>query len=100
LRSVSAPSQQEIESLVNKAVAAERDKMQQEYQAQFASFKQQFDAEHRAQLQAVSAEHQAKLEATKASLRQEIKKSNIQRSSIRSFFALGDDRQDQWSDVK
>jgi hypothetical protein len=51
-------------------------------------------------LQAVSAEHQAKLEATKASLRQEIKKSNIQRSSIRSFFALGDDRQDQWSDVK
>ncbi|MEP7342435.1 MAG: zf-HC2 domain-containing protein [Acidobacteriota bacterium] len=100
LRSVAAPSQQEIEALVNKAIAAEREKMQQDYQAQFASFKQQLDAEHRAQLQAVSAEHQAKLEATKASLRQEIKKSNLQHSSIRSFFALGDDRQDQWSDVK
>ena len=99
-RGVAAPSQQEIETLVNKAVAAERDKMQQEYQAQFASFKQQFDAEHRAQLQAISAEHQARLELTKASLRQEIRKSNLQRSSIRSFFALGDDRQDQWSDVK
>lgn len=100
LRSVAAPSQQEIESLVKKAVAVERAKMQQDYQAQFASFKQQLDAENRAQLQTISAQHQAKLEATKASLRQEIKKSDLQRSSIRSFFALGDERQDQWSDVK
>jgi len=95
-----APSQQEIESLVKNAVAAEREKMQQDYQAQFASFKQQVDAEHKARLQAVSAEHQARLEAAKASLRQEIRKTNLQRGSIRSFFALDDDRQDSWGDVR
>lgn len=96
----SAVSQKEIESLVKNAVAAEREKMQREYQAQFADFKAQLDAGHKAELQAISAEHQAKLEAAKASLRQEIKKSNPQRGSIRSFFAMGDDRQDSWSDVK
>jgi len=99
-RSVVVPSQQEIESLVKNAVAAEREKMQQEYQTQFASFKAQLDAAHKVQLQAVSAEHQAKLEAAKMSLRQEIKKSNLERSSIRSFFTMGDERQDPWSDVK
>jgi hypothetical protein len=97
---VTAPTQQEIESLVKNAVAAEREKMQQDYQAQFASFKQQLDAEHKARLQALSAEHQARLEAAKASLRQEIRKTNLQRGSIRSFFALDDDRQDSWGDVK
>lgn len=97
---VAGPSQQQIESLVKNAVAAEREKIQQDYQTQFASFKQQLDTEHKARLQAVSAEHQARLEATKASLRQEIKKSNLQRSSIRSFFAIDDDRQDPWSDVR
>lgn len=99
-QNVAAPTQQEIEALVKNAVAAEREKIQQEAQAQFASFKQQLDAAHKLQLQAVSAEHQAKLEATKASLRQEIKKSNLQRSSIRSFFALDDERQEPWGDAK
>ena len=97
---VAEPSQQQIESLVKNAIAVEREKIQQDYQTQFASFKQQLDTEHKARLQAVSAEHQAKLEAIKASLRQEIKKSNLQRSSIRSFFAMDDDRQDPWSDAK
>ncbi len=97
---VAGPSQQQIESLVSNAVAAEREKIQQDYQTQFASFKHQLDTEHKARLQAVSAEQQARLEATKASLRQEIKKSNLQRGSIRSFFAMEDDRQDPWSDVK
>ena len=99
-RGASAASRQEIESLAKNAVAAERDKLQRDYQAQFAGFKAQLDATHTAQLQAVRAEHQIKLEATKASLRQEIKRSNLQRGSIRSFFAMGDDRQDPWSDVK
>jgi hypothetical protein len=99
-RVAAAPSQQEIESLVKNAVAAEREKMQQDYQAQFASFKQQLDAEHKARLQAVSAEHDARLEAAKVNLRQEIRKANLQRGSIRSFFALDDDRQDSWSDVR
>ena len=97
---VAGPSQQQIESLVKNAVAAERENIQQDYQSQFASFKQQLDTEHKARLQAISAENQARLEATKTSLRQEIKKSNLQRGSIRSFFAMDDDRQDPWSDVK
>ena len=97
---VAGPSQQQIELLVKNAVAAEREKIQQDYQVQFASFKQQLDTEHKARLQAVSAQQEAKLEATKASLRQEIKKSSLQRSSIRSFFAMDDDRQDPWSDVR
>lgn len=94
------PSREQVESLVKNAIAAEREKIQQDYQTQFASFKQQLDNEHKARLQAVSAEHRAQLEATKASLKQEIRKSNLQRSSIRSFFALDDDRQDPWSDVR
>lgn len=95
-----AISQQQIEALVKNAVAEERAKIQQETQAQFASFKNQLDTEHQAQLQAISAEHRVKLEAVKANLKQEIQKSNRQRGSIRSFFAMGDEQQDPWSDVK
>ena len=95
-----AMSQQQIEALVKQAVAEERAKIQQETQAQFANFKAQLDAEHQAQLQAISAEHRAKLETVKASLKQEIQKSNRQRGSIRSFFAMGDEQQDPWSDVR
>ncbi|MDQ3011271.1 MAG: zf-HC2 domain-containing protein [Acidobacteriota bacterium] len=97
---VAVASQQQIESLVKNAVAAESEKIQQDYQSQFINFRQQLDTEYKARLQAVSAEHQAKLEATKASLRYEIKKSSLQRGSIRSFFAMDDDRQDPWSDVR
>jgi anti-sigma factor RsiW len=95
-----ALSQQQIEALVKNALAEERTKMQQEAQSQFASFKEQLAAEHQVQLQAISAEHRIKLEAVKANLKQEIQKSNRQRGSIRSFFALGDEQQDPWSDVK
>lgn len=95
-----AMSQQQIEALVKNAVAEERAKMEQEYQAQFASFKEKLDGEHRLRLQAISAEHQAKLEAVKANLREEIKKSNRQRGSIRSFFALDDYQQEPWGEVK
>jgi molecular chaperone DnaK (HSP70) len=95
-----ALSQQQIEALVKNAVAEERAKMQQETQAQFASFKAQLDDDQQTQLQAINAEHRAKLEAVKASLKQEIQKSNRQRGSIRSFFALGDEQQDPWSDVR
>lgn len=95
-----ALSQQQVEALVKNAIAEERAKMQQDAQSQFASFKEQLAAEHQAQLQAISAEHRIKLEAVKANLKQEIQKSNRQRGSIRSFFALGDEQQDPWSDVK
>lgn len=95
-----ALSQQQVEALVKQAVAEERAKIQQETQAQFAGFKAQLDAEHQAQLQAISAEHRAKLETVKASLKQEIQKSNRQRGSIRSFFAMGDEQQEPWGDAR
>lgn len=99
-QTAAGPSQQQIESLVQNAVAAERNKMQQEYQAQFASLKEELNAQHQASLNAVNAAHQAKLEAVKASLQAEIKKSTRQRGSIRSFFAVDDYQQDPWGDVK
>lgn len=95
-----AMSQQQIESLVKNAVAEERAKIEQQYQAQFASFKEQLDREHRARLQAVSAEHQARLDVVKANLKEEIKKSNQQRGSIRSFFAMDDYQQEPWGEGK
>ncbi|HMV50967.1 MAG TPA: zf-HC2 domain-containing protein [Blastocatellia bacterium] len=95
-----AMSQQQIEALVKQAVAEERAKIQQETQAQFASFKAQLDTEHRAQLQAVSAEHRVKLETVRANLKQEIQKSSRQRGSIRSFFAMSEEQQDPWSDSR
>jgi anti-sigma factor RsiW len=107
-QNVAAMSSQQIESLVKAAVAEERAKMQQEYQAQFANFKTQLNNEHQAQLQAqlqeVSAAHQARLQTMKASLQAEIKKSSRQNGrqngSIRSFFLAEGYQQDPWSDVK
>jgi hypothetical protein len=87
----------EIETLIKKAVAEEREKMRDEYHSQMASFKEQLKVEHEAQLQALNAANQAKLEAVKAGLKAEIKKSNRQNSSIRSFFAM-DDFQDPVGD--
>jgi anti-sigma factor RsiW len=87
----------EIETLVKKAVAEEREKVRDEYHSQMASLTEQLKAEHEAQLQALSAANQAKLEAVKTDLKAEIKKSNRQNASIRSFFAL-DDFQDPVGD--
>jgi len=94
-----AASSEELERLVQSAVAKERDQMRQEYDTQLASFKDQLNAEHQAKLQAASAEHQAQLNAAKAGLRAEIRRSNRQNSSIRSFFAL-DDNDDPWGDIR
>jgi hypothetical protein len=92
-------SSEELEKLVQSAVAKERDQMRQENNTQLASFKDQLNAEHQARLQAASAEHQAQLNAAKAGLRAEIRRSNRQNSSIRSFFAL-DDNDDSWGDIR
>ncbi|MEK7833666.1 MAG: hypothetical protein AAB401_21445 [Acidobacteriota bacterium] len=91
-------SEQQVQAMVSKAVADERSKIQQQNQAEFASFKSQLAAEHLAQLQMVSAEHQNKLESVKAGLKAEIKKSNQQNGSLRSFFAVEDDRSYPWGD--
>ncbi len=93
-------TEQQVQEIVSKAVADERAKIQQQYQAEFASFKTQFVAEHQAQLQSVTAEHQAKLETVKAGLRAEIKKANQQNGSLRSFFAVEEDRSYPWGDSR
>ena len=95
-----ALSEQQVQVIVSKAVADERAKMQQQNQAEFASFKTQLAAEYQTQLQAASAEHQNKLEAVKASLKAELKKSNQQNGSLRSFFAVEDDRSYPWGDSR
>lgn len=96
----SGMSEQQVQAMVSKAVADERAKLQQQYQADFASLKTQLAAENQAQLQTVNAEHQNKLESIKASLRAEIKKSNRQNGSLRSFFAVEDDRSYPWGDTR
>ncbi len=97
--SASAISSEEVEKLVQNAVAGEREKIERQYNAQLAGFRDQLNAEHQSRLQAASAEHQAQLEAVKAGLRREIQRSNRQNSSIRSFFAMGDN-DDPWGDSR
>ncbi|MBS1790846.1 MAG: zf-HC2 domain-containing protein [Acidobacteria bacterium] len=96
----SGMSEQQVQAMVSKAVADERAKMQQQYQADFAGLKTQLAAEYQAQLQIINAEHQNKLESVKAGLRAEIKKSNQQNGSLRSFFAVEDDRSYPWGDTR
>lgn len=93
-------SEQQVQAMVSKAVADERANLQQQYQAELAGFKTQLTAEHQAQIQMATAEHQNKLEAIKASLKAEIKKSNQQNGSLRSFFAVEDDRSYPWGDSR
>lgn len=89
-------SEQQVQAMVSKAVADERANMNQQYQAELAGFKTQLAADYQTQLQMVSAENQNKLESVKASLKAEIRKSNQQNGSLRSFFAVEDDRSYQW----
>jgi anti-sigma factor RsiW len=84
----SPASSEQVEKMVQNAVAREREKLRQEYSAQLAGFKDQ-----------LTAEHQAQLESVKAGLRAEIRRSNRQSSSIRSFFAMDADS-DPWGDVR
>lgn len=93
-------SERQVQAIVSKAVADERAKMQQQNQAEFASFKSQLAAEYQTQLQAANAEHQNRLEAVKASLKAELKKANQQNGSLRSFFAVEDDRSYPWGDSR
>lgn len=85
-----APSTTEIEALVQNAVAKARAQLQADYQAQAASLKQELNAGYQAQLAAATAAQEAKFKAAQAALKAEIRKSNQQGSSIRSFFATND----------
>lgn len=93
-----APSE-EVERLVQNAVARERERIERQYSVQLAGFRDQLSAEHRAKLQAADADYQTKLKAIEAGLRREIQRTNRQNASIRSFFAM-DDANDPWGDVR
>jgi hypothetical protein len=94
-----AVSSEEVERLVQNAVARERERIEQQYGAQLASFKDQLSAEHQSKLQAASADHQTRLKVVQAELKREIQRTNRQNASIRSFFAM-DDANDPWGDVR
>lgn len=97
--SAPAASSEEVERLVQNAMAGERERIEQRYSAQLASFKDQLSAEHQAKLQAAAADYQTRLKAAQAELKREIQRTNRQNASIRSFFAM-DDANDPWGDVR
>lgn len=83
-------SSEQIEKLVEQAVAKEREKMKAEFETQTAGFKERLAVEHQAQLQAISAQQEARIQAVRTALRAEIRRSNRPAPSIRSFFAMDD----------
>ena len=92
-----AVSSQEIERMVQTAVAGEREKMEQRHSAQLSSFKEQLNADHQAKLRAAKAESHARIKVVEAALQQEMRRVYRQNTSIRSFFAR-DDSNDTWGD--
>ena len=92
-------SSEEVGRLVQNAVAEEREKMKEQYNARLASFKDQLDADHQAELLAARAEQQEQLKAARVALQQEMRRFNRQNTSagIRAFFAR-DDSNDPWGD--
>jgi len=95
----SAVSSEEVGRLVQNAVAEEREKMEERYNARLASFKDQLYADHQAELVAARAEQQEQLRAARVALQQEMRRINRQNTSagIRAFFAR-DDSSDPWGD--
>src|SRR5262249_47256281 len=92
---------EELNRMVQNAVAEEREKMEGVYSARLASFKNQLDAYHQAELRAARAEQQAQLKAARTALQQEARRFNQQNTSagIRAFFAR-DDFSDPWGESK
>lgn len=96
-----AVSSEEINRMVQNAVAEEREKMEGLYSARLARFKDQLDADHQAELRAARAEQQTQLRAARVALQQEMRRFNRQNTSagIRAFFAR-DDFSDPWGDSR
>jgi hypothetical protein len=93
-----AVSSEAIDLMIQKAVAEERRKMEDLYNARLASFKNQLDADHQSKLRAARAEQQSQLRAAQAALQQEIRRFNRQNTyGIRAFFAR-DDSSDPWGE--
>jgi hypothetical protein len=94
-----AVSSEEVNRMVQNAVAEERQKMEGLYRARLASFKDQLDADYQAELRAARADQQAQLRAARAALQQEMRRFNRQNTlaGIRAFFSR-DDSGDSWGD--
>jgi hypothetical protein len=94
-----AVSPEEINRMVQNAVAEEREKMEGLYSARLASFKDQLDAYHHAELRAARTEQQAQLRAARTALQQEVRRVNRQNTlaGIRAFFS-SDDSSDSWGE--
>jgi putative zinc finger protein len=94
-----AVSSEEVGRLVQNAVAEEREKMEERYNARLASFKDQLDATHQAELRAARDEQQAQLRAARVALQQDMRRFNRQNTSagIRAFFTR-DESSDPWGD--
>ena len=94
-----AVSSEEVNRMVQNAVAEEREKMEGLYGARLASFKDQLDDYHQAELRAARAEQQAQLRAARMALQQEARRVNRQNTlaGIRAFFS-SDDSSDSWGD--
>lgn len=93
-----AVSPEEINLMVQNAMAEERRKMEALYSARLAKFKDRLDADYQAKLRAVRTEQRAQLMAAQAALQQEMRRFNRQNASgIRAFFAR-EDSSDPWGD--
>jgi hypothetical protein len=84
-------SPEEINLIVQNAMAEERKKMEELYGARLASFKDRLDSEYQTKMLAARAEQQAQIKAAHAVLQQEMRRLNRQKTSgIRAFFAMDD----------
>jgi hypothetical protein len=93
-----AVSSEEINFMVQNAVAEERRKMEDLFSERLADFKNRLDADHQVKMQAARTEHHARLRAAQAVLQQEMRRFNRQNlSGIRAFFAE-DDSNDPFGD--
>ena len=75
---LTSASSEEIEKLVQNAVAKEREKMQTDYETQLTSLKGQLDDELQVRMQAASKEYQAQLAAMDHRIQAAVKPLHIQ----------------------
>jgi hypothetical protein len=93
-----AVSSEEINLMVQNALAEERKKMEESYNARLASLKDELNSDQQSKLQAAQAQHQAELKAAQIALQQEMRRLNRQNASSISAFFARDDSSDPWGD--
>lgn len=84
-----------VESLVNDAVAREKEQLEASYRTQLTSFQEQVRNEYQTQIETINAQHEARIKTMQAAWKADLRRNNRQMNSIRSYFAL-DDTLDSW----